>query len=835
MVSVSTQIPTTSPGRSAATLGQAMLVIHCSVVCSYFGKAVTKAIAGVLLGSPPLINDAIHGFLDIGEHVLIAVVGRTARKAEEARFPLGRKPLLDVVGFVIGLSVAGLGLKCLRDGLVASLRALELTVGIFQYFPSAWIRHLPDPPDYSIASKAWVAGSIFTACAIVSFVVYWLEYRLAERHRLKEYKDDAVELRQDAVLELATGSCLLMAWVVAFSLERWSGIPDSFPKVNAYASGLVLLGLSAYLLFHAYHAIKENVCNLLHPGLDMDAVERLKSHLAAALPDGCALISRDETDLIAYTTGEVLHVTGLIGMPRAQMAAADLILDRASYVTATFLADRAEEIKVRFFPLPGAWSFADVEAEWRRLLVDIWQIDPRGVSWPCFVALKKGDLSEALQLATRTLQGATPKEAIALVWMRAAAALYAGEDKNQPANNFSATLDALAQDDPRRLAFLTQEVLSSVVTGVIHDPVATRSGIDDRVEQLRSILDGSTTGYPPVLLAETAFVLGLLAERQDRFDLQLSERRYRQALGLYLGSGFPLESDRLLNTWGHQKSLLYEIEEATHLLERSRSIKEIKGDELGLSFTLGCLGDNLRRAGDFAAAVSYYKRDLGILDSLGVDHARDSVICKLGESEVACGFVEGNAILLDCGIARMESVLYNAASASSLGFFARKGLAKGIIWKALMPNNQDSTSLFARAEQVLAETESFSPYANAHANRLRGRLARVTRNYNTATQLLTDARDGFASMCSGTEFRTASMQSLCCGVEIALSQADMRKAQTALHRACAQLQLYLQGMGGLLGATRYRMDAHIDAILDRRTHVSDANAHANHLIALIEG
>ena len=198
-------------------------IIHISVVVSYFAKAVTKGVAGVMLGSPPLINDALHGALDIGEHGLIAWVGKHARREKESLYPLGRKPLLDIVGLVIGLGIAGLALKCLQDAVAALWAIMNSLFGLAAQLPSFILAILPSQELDANEGTIWLVGLIFVACATVSLVIYRIETSLARKHRLKEYLDDAMELRQDAILELATGGCFLLAWLIMLTLRHGFG------------------------------------------------------------------------------------------------------------------------------------------------------------------------------------------------------------------------------------------------------------------------------------------------------------------------------------------------------------------------------------------------------------------------------------------------------------------------------------------------------------------------------------------------------------------------------------------------------------------------------------
>lgn len=815
-------------------------IIHVAVVVSYFGKATVKAVSGFLLGSAPLINDSIHSVIDIWEHGLIAVVGRQARKEAEARFPLGRKPLLDVVGFVIGLSMAGLGLKCLTDGCAAALHAMDVMFGVKGLLPSWLASLLPELTHYGTPSNIWIVGAIFTACALVSFAVYYLEYGLARKHRLKEYKDDATELKQDAVLELATGLCVLGAWLLVVVVRASAETAWSFETVNAVTTAVVLLGLCAYLLTHAKHAIVENVRNLLHPGLDEESVDLLRAHLTRAIPCGCEFVKEKASDITCYTSGDVLYVTGVIRIPRNRLYASDLIVDHAEHVAGSFLRGKAGDVNVRFFPVPEEWKDSDAHAQWRRLLAEIWLVEPEGVVWECFSALKKGELSSAAALAESGLEIAGSNERLLLLWVLAMAILY-GDGGLSPsaevvAGKVDAALDEIPVQDARRVAFHCWELVRAITSGRIHG----RSE-DGRVAATQKALETaaeSRAGVPEILRAEAEFVLGMLAERQDGYDLELADRRYRQALALYLSGGFPLEADRLLNTWGHQKSLLFEIEEAAYLLNRSRTIKELKGDQLGLAFTLGCLGDNHRRAGEFEEAIACYEGDLRIAESVGADHSAASVTCKLGEAEVCAGFVGQDAALLNRGVERLRNLYSQNGLTDQARFFVGKGLAKGLLWNAAAPGRESIAQLLSDAEGVLACLRSFSPYSAAHLDRLNGRLARLRGDNGDAVRLLMQAQKSFAAMTGNVDTKVSSLQAICCGIEAAMARCPQDGRVEEIRAAREELGRLVNSLQGLLGAARDRLES----LLERGTPIhyaadtaSVGSKNMERLIAFLEG
>jgi divalent metal cation (Fe/Co/Zn/Cd) transporter len=809
-------------------------IIHVAVVVSYFAKAVTKGVAGVILASPPLINDALHGALDIGEHGLIAWVGKHARKQREALYPLGRKPLLDIVGMVIGFSIAGLALKCLKDAIAALWAILDATFGLAARLPSLILEILPSPEPGAGENTIWLVGLIFVACASVSLVIYRIEASLARKHKLKEYLDDALELRQDATLELATGSCILLAWILILTLRHGFGIAGSYMIINAGTQVLVLLFLSGYLAFHAFHAIKENVRNLLHPGLDSETVASLKHHLERSLPAGCALAETGEEGLVAYVSGEVLHVSGVIRIPRLQMASADLIVQHAQHLAVQFLRQFADESNIRFFPSTYEWGPDDAENEWRRIVREVWRVDSVGALWEQFVAFKRGEVS-AVSSVKPLDPALDDNTGLLSAWLRASADLFHRGAKAQTTEVSSAMIHrlllGLPESDPRRLAFRCWQLVRGIMSGDIYS-----GSVPEEVPEVRELITSTAVpqpGVPLVLLAEAHFALGLLRERQPSFDLESSDRHYRKALSLYLEAGYPLESDRLLNTWGHQKGLLYEVEESLHLLNQSRLMKEVKGDQVGLAFTYGCLGDTHRRAGSCDLAVKAYQSDIDICTRLNLFDAMTSVRCKLSEAHICWGVLSRDGEKIETAIRALRELLNHAREGSQDAYFVRKALAKGLLWKSCRAAGDERTVALKDAEAVLAETNPFSPYTTALWNRLKGRAAYLAAESEAAVDCQTRARDGFGSMSLGVSTRLNSLQSLCCSVEMALCQSG--RCPQAMRDACDAVQRFSDNLGGLLGPARERLDEYLSTMRDPKAG-RDAFTQASYaLLALIEG
>jgi divalent metal cation (Fe/Co/Zn/Cd) transporter len=809
-------------------------VIHAAVVASYFAKAVTKGVAGIMLGSPPLINDALHGALDIVEHGLIAWVGRHARKAREALYPLGRKPLLDVVGLVIGLGIAGLALKCLQDAIAALWAILETFLGLSAKLPFFLVAMLPTSAIGATDGKIWLVGVIFISCASVSLVIYRIETTLARKHRLKEYVDDAMELRQDATLELATGICVLFAWGLILLLRYGFGISGSFWVINAGAQAVVLVFLSGYLGYHAFHAIRENVHNLLHPGLDSDTAALLRGHVERSLPAGCALADSEEERLLAYKTGEVLYVSGVIRIPRLQMLSSDMIVRHAEHLAKQFLRLFAEESSVRFFSCTYEWRCDDAENEWRRIIEDVWQVAPSGALWEQFLAFKRGNLT-ALSSIEPLTPASTDNSALLTCWLRASGDLFHG-GPTASATEASATviqdmLSTLTEHDPRRLPFRCWQLVRGIMSGDIYN-----GSMPEEVPAVRELITATATprtGIPLVVLAEAHFALGLLRERQPSFDLESSDRHYRKALSLYIEAGYPLESDRLLNTWGHQKGLLYEIEESLYLLNQSRLMKEVKGDQVGLAFTCGCLGDTHRRAGSCDLAVQAYQSDIDICTRLKLSDAMTSVKCKLSEAHICWGVISRDREKIEAAIGALRELLKAACGRRQDAFFVRKALTKGLLWKSLLSVGEERSVALKDAEVVLAETDPFSPYTTALWHRLKGRVAYLGAEIDSAMDFQKKARDGFESMSVGVSIRLNSLQAVCCFVEMAMYQAGRRPQE--MYDACDSVQRFSDNLGGLLGPARERLDQYVSIIRDPKAGRDTFTQAVHALLALTEG
>ena len=97
-----------------------------------------------------------------------------------------------------------------------------------------------------------------------------------------------------------------------------------------------------------------------------------------------------------------------------------------------------------------------------------------------------------------------------------------------------------------------------------------------------------------------------------------------------------------------------------------------------------------------------------------------------------------------------------------LAFFARKGLAKALLWKSASTLGDEKISQLEEVEALLENMIPFSPYTQAHHNRLKARLAGLTGNIKTAIETLNETKLEFEKMRSGTESQVASLQSICC-------------------------------------------------------------------------
>jgi len=819
---------------TAYTLTRDKWIIHVAVVISYFAKALAKGVLGVILHAPVLINDALHGAIDIGEHCLIALVGKQARKAKETLYPLGRKPLLDIVGLVIGLGMAWLALKCVKDSLVSLSVIIDSSTLFYDKLPALLLKFFPKSKPEVFTEHIWIVGLVFILCACLSLFVYRVESQLAKKHHLKEYLDDAMELEHDAMMELGTGSSILIAWGLIFILEKGFHLSNVNIIVNATVQMVILFALAVYLAFHAYKAISENTKNLLHPGLDNEKLQLLKHHLVRSLPAGCSLEQDNLGSLVAYTSGEVLHVYGVICLPRLQMSAADVILKHAQHRAKLFLLQYTEETNVKFFPEPYDWTASDAEAEWKRILKDVWGLEPQGTIWNDFILLKRGLLPNCASIALKDRDN-PDAEALLLAWMQATACfLHHGADAEitkKLGKNILILLDKIKVDDARRVYFICWLVLYRITSGKLY---FDRIDYDHDTElQELTIWSKKTSGVSPLLLAEANFTLGMFHERRPSFDLESSDHHYRKALSLYIEGGYPLESDRLLNTWGHQKGLLYEIEESLYLLQLSKHIKEVKDDQVGLTFTYGCLGDSYRRAGCCELAIDCYQKDISLATLIGSDATTLSVKCKQAEAEICWAVMRVNTELLDSAINKLYDLRTNEDSSKDKNFFTEKALVKGLLWMARLSGEAKGTRYVNQAFSILEDIRPFSPYTKALCSRMYARAAFLSKDISGAKDHQEKALSVFRKMVIGDSSRINSLQAICCSLELA--EINCNGGTVDCTPACKELNEFIATLGGLLGPARSCMLNLIEELCSQRTSHYERNRALNSLVALLEG
>jgi len=795
-------------GNNKLSSGSASSVIHGSVISSYLAKAIGKGVAGLLLLSPPLVTDALHSTLDIAEHLVIWLAGRHARTEDRERYPLGRMPLLDLIGFTIGLSVTFLAFTCLCHGLGSLLVLSDLLWGLSSVVPE-WIRDhvFPSHPAASPGKMA-LAGTVFLASGALSWAVYVVEKSLAESHGLREYVSDAEELRNDGLLELTVGAVAIVAVGVTYLL------PAEFDEIYAASTGAGFLVLTYVIGRHGIRELAQNYRSLMNPGLDAAALDQLREHVNHNLPVGCSLAQSNEASLVAFVRGDDIFVSGTLKIERGAMSGSDTIIEDAKMIVEGFLSSR-KNVVVQF-SVESDDPAGDIQRVWRRLLTEVWNVGAVGDLAEAYFAAKRGELRRAGDLLDRVecASLSTCERQLAL-WIRCQDAQFlrgAQGDRARAVDSEVSSIRRAAAGDASSAMLAAWQLEVRSVSGRI----AELPG-DEQIRALCAEMEAVARAegqLPAVVRAEAAFMLGLSWERRSAYDVDAATGYYRLAARLYAESGMPSEADRLWNTWGHQKTLLYELKEAVHLLERSRRIKQQKGDRVGLAFASGCLADACSRLGQFARADELYGEDLAILHEIGAMYGVVGVLVKRGEASIRRGVVSRESSWINEGVQLCREAHGRKEQNPFSRFFGLKGIAKGLLWLAAV-SDSPSTRIqrLEEARRVMREMRPASDYTEAFILRLQGRLAGLQGDGRMSRSCLRSAADRFASMRRSVASRHNSLQSIVCRLEEARFKAVGRSPDPALMRAAlTELTTFVAPFGGLLGEARTFIDEGVDKL-----------------------
>jgi hypothetical protein len=368
----------------------------------------------------------------------------------------------------------------------------------------------------------------------------------------------------------------------------------------------------------------------------------------------------------------------------------------------------------------------------------------------------------------------------------------------------------------------------------------------------RVIQEHKRLGLDPIIPAECAFVLGIYYERSDQYDIDKSTDYYKTAERFYLESGIVSEADRLYNSWGHQKTLLYELQEAIVLLEKSMEIKKQKSNNteiVGMSYTLGCLADAYSRSALFDKADELYLEDLRLINDAQLQHLESGVSIKRAESLIRSGVCAGQNAQITAGIKVCRQVLNKNNLPNETVFFAVKALLKGLLWLYESTDNKiQREEYISESLDLCKKMNSFSEYSKAFTLRLKGRMLGCQGSYNEAYKYFTKSEALFISMSRGLQFRNSAIQSIVCKLES--SKYNIMEDSNQLNQmeiAIEELHRFITPLRGLLGDIQNMLEEELDflrkslkALKKKKTTGREyINKNiikpANKLIALIEG
>ena len=807
----------------------AVLIIHILVVASYTIKSLSKALFGFfILHSTPLIIDAVHGSVDILEHIIISIAGHFARKEPDEKYPVGRKTLLDIVGLAIGISVLSLSISCFVNAIRGG-------------------QH-----KYLIQSRENIAyvGIIFLACSCISWITFVFEKRLAVRYSLREYVDDANELGQDAILELAAGLAAVIAWGVSY---YW---PNTIEIVHSVTYRIMLLGIGAYLLYHGIYSAWENLNNLMNPGLDKTILSELTEHIGLNLPAGCQLIYTEGFPLKTFSRADDLYIFGTLDIEQGLQAESKRIQENAEIITQKYLSYTGKNLIITFYLQTSSENQNRLDEESNILLSKIWGLDSNSTLTESFYLLRKGDIVGSYD-AVRMLDllKFNAKERELYIWICCQKTLYIDGPSHPDAYKVENQLHKeieYSMTTPSTVMFAVWQLFRIVLSGDLF-----KGEYFDKIKSLiekmkRVIQEHKTLELDPIILAECAFVLGIYYERSCQYEIGKSTDYYKTAERFYLESGIVSEADRLYNSWGHQKTLLYELQEAIVLLEKSMEIKKQKGNDagiVGMSYTLGCLADAYSRSALFDKANGLYLEDLRLIKEAQLPHLEHGVSIKRAESLIRRGVCDGQNEQIAAGVTACRQVFEKNNLPNETSFFAAKALLKGLLWLYESTDNKiQHEKYISESLDLCKKMSSFSEYSKAFLLRLKGRMLGCQGSYNEAYKYFTKSEALFISMSRGLQFRNSAIQSIVCKLESSKYSILENSSQLSqMEIAVEELQRFITPLRGLLGDVQNMLEEELDFLrkslkalkkkknTDREYINKNIIKPANKLIALIEG
>jgi hypothetical protein len=713
-------------------------------------------------------------------------------------------PLLDLLEIGIGLSVLCIALACISQAFVLGLKGMDTIWSVSDLSPG-WLWDAVVGEAGSTDSSFPVGPAfIMLASWLLSIIVYRIEIALARIHSWSEYESDALELLGDSMIELTTGAGILISATCVWYFEEGSGIRVG---ILNFATPVMLLYLAYYLAKHALEALSEGGHKLLNPALDDDLVSNLVTHLNRGLPEGCTLAGRADGRLKAWWRGDTTHIVGELDIVDACWASADTIVDDCVRSIETYLRvlDADRRVDARILPRHLVCSNG-ILSEVHAWLDRVAHVSPDSQVGVEFMRSRTG-AREALGAGglEYPADDVDLRTHLVSLWVRGCSEMdLSGPASEEVIRIESLGLEARDNEQADTIALFDSWVLirqMRLSPGLRDEDIATsmRESLE-AIDQARSA--------PVEIRAEACFALGFYWERCSDSDIDRSAEYYRRALALYLAGCSPSERDRLLNTWGHQRSLQFEVSASNDLLRRSEEIKRQRGDLLGLTYSIGCQADNRVREGMFAEALVLYGQNLDYLSALGSQHLVPYVKIKRAECLMRQGFLQSEAAFLSSASLSCTEVLGNARLAPSEEFFARKCLVKTALaqW-LLLPKDVSGDQLLDAAESILGQMRAVSNYENALLARLCGRHAMARGDARAAVEHLGKSADGFDALVSDAGREAGSIQSALCRFEA--SECEVQP--TSLHNAVGtdsleELRVLVCELAGTIGGARARLE-----------------------------
>ena len=784
----------------------AQLKISIAVIGSYFFKSIVKLVGGSTLSIPPLVADGIHGLVDILEHGLLVLAGRHARKPDREKYPLDREPLIELTGVAIFTGLFFVGLTFFREA-VKTIAAVVVNAHWISLELPAWvIESLPElsVPDVNVL---WIAALILFLCFTVTEFVYRFQSRLAIQNKLREMEDDAKELRSDGWLELAMFAGFASGWIAIMIVGR-SASSEALLNTCSLVTGIVLLGLSIYLMILSVSEIYPKYQNLMNVAINRKERTQLEKIINERLPERCRVYKH----LIAYYRGQQLFVTGHIYIDRSLMISADSILRRAEFSAEGFLSNLSDDIHVQFSPL-FFYNEESIVSDLNSVLDTIWSVSPYRAVAEAFRMLRKGQIDKAKEVILEDPPKDANERSLAAYINAEISLRNQGTDHPETKHASENVLKLLDEDLPLPVTMMLASWFLIYIVQSTKNSFEGQADIVAARDRLVKLMN-STNHIPDIARAEASFALGYSWERCHAYDLRKSIDFYRSAELHYAKSGIRSESDRLMNTWGHLETLMYFLGDAQVHLELSLEIRKLKRDPIGLSFNYGCLGDLYSRLGDFSKANTFYNQDIDLLSDLEIRHQIPLVMCKQGEAQIRGGLAEkdSRAVLKGISLCR-ESGILDKSQNHHAQFFAKKGQIKG--WLGLVAISTESSQITHYQQQcseLICDFRGGNDYENAFASRLNGRYEGLNGDLEKAVSDLDEAANYFDKMIESRFEIALRLQSIACRIEM-MRHKIANDAVTGDDLApVEELEDFLEPLGGMLGDAAERIKEIIDRI-----------------------